>query len=235
MAAGLLLVDVIVVGEGQTEETFIDQIVAPPLAHDAIFLYPRLITTSRTASGGALTYQRVLRFLRNTLREREDTYVTTFFDLYRIDNEFPGWSDARAAADPLARAAIIEANLGNAVIAVAGCREDRFFAHVQPHEFEALLFSDVEVLAQVEPEWPGFLPQLRAIRGGAQSPEHIDDDPETHPSKRLSDILRPRYRKALHGPRAAGRIGLPRLTEACLHFGRWVDRVRALPTRGRPY
>ncbi len=84
------LIPLIVVGEGQTEETFTRDILATSLANRGILVEPRLIRTSESGSGGALTHDRVLRVLRNTLRERPDTYVTTMFDLYGLKPDFPG-------------------------------------------------------------------------------------------------------------------------------------------------
>ena len=64
---------------------------------------PRLIPTSRRAKRHALGGQRVLRFLRNTLLEREDVYVTTFFDLHGIRPDFPGRPGGGAITHPSAR------------------------------------------------------------------------------------------------------------------------------------
>ena len=85
--------EVIVVCEGQTEEVFINEVLAPVLWDGDVFLRPRLTATSRHSKGGSLKGQRVLRFLRNTLRERRNTYVTTFFDLYGLPSDFPGRAD----------------------------------------------------------------------------------------------------------------------------------------------
>jgi hypothetical protein len=38
------------------------------------------------------------------------------------------------------------------------------------------------------------------------SPEHINDGYDTKPSKRLENLLHPKYKKTTHGPRAAARI-----------------------------
>lgn len=75
------MIEVIAVGEGQTEETFVRDVVAPAFWHLDVSMQSRLIRTSRSGRGGALVADRVVRFLRNTLRERNDTYVTTLFDL----------------------------------------------------------------------------------------------------------------------------------------------------------
>jgi hypothetical protein len=54
------VIEVIVVGEGQTEETFIRDVLAPALMGRDISLQPRLIATSAGAKGGALAGDRVL-------------------------------------------------------------------------------------------------------------------------------------------------------------------------------
>lgn len=219
----------IVVGEGQTEETFVRDVLAPELGGNAVFLYPRLIPTSKFASGGALRWDRVSGFLRTTLRERKDTYVTTFFDLYGLKNDFPGLPEARKLNDPRERASTIEERFHAAVVEAAGCRPERFIAHIQPYEFESLIFSGIEVLPEVRPEWKAYLEPLRQARQAAASPEHIDDGPETHPSARLLAALRPRYEKVLHGSPLAKRIGIRRIRAECAHFGAWLSRIETLP------
>lgn len=224
------MIEVVLISEGQTEETFARDVLAPALWERSIFVHPRLIPTSTAARGGALSWPRVKRSLRNTLRERGETYVTTFFDLYRLDAEFPGWAEAASIRDPVGRAEAIEARLGPAIVAEAECRPDRFLPHIQPYEFESLLFSDIDVFPKVNSEWQAFLEPLRRARGAAQSPEHIDDGADSHPSARL-EILRPRFEKVLHGPRVARRIGIGRIREVCTHFGAWLSRIESLAAR----
>ena len=222
------MIEVIVVGEGQTEEAFIRDVMAPPLAVEGIYLQPRLISTSCQARGGALTPDRVLRFLRNTLRERADTYVTTLFDLYRLAPDFPGTQAATALSDPLARVGLIEAAFAASVIERSECRAERFLAYIQPYEFEALLFSGIERVAEVESQWQSQLEPLRQARNCARSPEHINDGPTTHPSARLATLRHPRYQKTLHGPQIAGRIGLEQIRAECSHFAAWLTRIGSL-------
>ena len=101
-----------------------------------------------------------LRYLRNTLRERGDVYVTTFFDLYGLKPDFPGIPEAAGIADPILRATTIEARFAEAVVSEAQCREDRFVPHIQPYEFEALLFSDVNRFPEVQSEWQAYVTGL---------------------------------------------------------------------------
>ncbi len=63
-----------------------------------------------------------------------------------------------------------------------------------------------------------------AIRREVGTPEEIDDRPEYAPSKRIVNLF-PGYRKPLHGPLTAGRIGLDRIRDECPHFAAWVARL----------
>ena len=221
------MTDVIVVCEGQTEEAFVKLVLYPGLSPRNVFVQPRLIATSRQAKGGALNPQRVLRHLRNTLSERPDTYVTTFFDLHGLPSDFPGQPGTAAQGDPLARATEIEAGFHDAVVRHTGCRPGRFLPHIQPYEFESLLFSDAVAFAAAEPEWQGFASELASARKTAISPEHINDGPDTHPSARLQR-LRPRYQKVAHGAAVSAWIGLYRIRAECRHFDQWLERLEGL-------
>lgn len=222
------MIEVIVVGEGQTEENFIRDVLAPQFADRQIFVLPRLIPTSKYGRGGSLKRDRVVRYLRNTLRERNDTYVATFFDLYALDHSFPGYREAVAILDPVERASAIEARFKESVVKEAERRSDRFLPHIQPYEFEALLFSDVDRLVEMEPSWRAAAGLLRDLRAGADSPEHINDGKETHPSAGLRALRGPRYEKVLHGSAAAARIGLERIRKECNHFDGWLTRLEQL-------
>jgi hypothetical protein len=195
-----------------------------------IHVEPRLIQTSKYSRGGALNRDRVLRFLRNTLRERSDTYVTTFFDLYALDAAFPGASAARHLQDPLARADTIEHAFAAEVTELAGCRPDRFIPHIQPYEYESLLFADVTRIVDMEPSWQRGLATLSAARAAFATPEHVNDGQATHPSARLATALTdPTYRKVLHGSRATASIGLQAMRVECFHFHGWLSKIERLP------
>jgi hypothetical protein len=221
------MIALIVVGEGQTEETFVRSVLAPALGRLDIFVEPRLIKTSGTASGGALNLARVRQQLKSTLAQRTNTYVTTFFDLYGLDTSFPGVKESRGRS-PTERASQIEALLADDVIAASQCRRERFIPHIQPHEFEAILFSNVSRFSETEAAWAHHQDELSAVQARFATPEHINDSPETAPSKLLARILKPRYRKTLHGPDLANRIGLDEIREKCPHFRQWFERLSTL-------
>lgn len=59
------------------------------------------------------------------------------------------------------------------------------------------------------------------------SPEEIDNDPKTAPSKRLRDIY-PEYRKRVDGPTIASKIGLQLIRQECRHFNEWLTKLESL-------
>jgi hypothetical protein len=212
-----------IVGEGPTEETFVKAVLAPVLRLSNIHAKPLLVETSRGHHGGGLNLERTTRAVKNALRQYDDAYVSTMFDLYALHNTFPGVTDSMGLP-PSGRAAHIEHLLHADIVARVGCRPERFMPHIQPHEFESLLFSDIDKLCDAEPEWDKHRATLLKVRADVTNPEWINDSPHTAPSKRL-EILRPRYRKTTHGPASATRITLDKIREQCPHFRQWFERL----------
>lgn len=220
---------VVVICEGQTEETFVRDVLEPHFSPFGLYLNAQTIETSPGHRGGALNYDRVKVQLRNTLRQRSAPVVTTFFDLYRLDKRFPGFDAAMAKGAMDVKIGALNLALATDVVALAECDPARFIPHIQPHEFEALLFSDVVTLTGVERNWVRHTAVLSTIRRDADTPEHINDRPETKPAAHLERLLKsPRFSKLDHGPIAAARMGLPCIEQECLHFAAWLQRIRAL-------
>ena len=104
-------------------------------------------------------------------------------------------------AGPLERAVAIEALLRSEFVTRARSLPDRFVAHIQPYEFEALRFSDPSQFARELSEWARWAAERAAAQRSAASPEHIDDGPDTHPSALLERLAG--YHKVRHGPAVA--------------------------------
>jgi len=225
------MVEVIVIAEGQTEEKFIKQLIVPALRHLQVYIKPVLMNTSQSAKGGAVSFDRFKFNARNTLRQSENSVLSTFLDLYALDPDFPAFDEAKGKATVYDRVRCLEAALHEAIVTHVGCRPDRFLPHIQPYEFEGLLFSNVEVLITVEPTWSASLKSLRKVRDAVETPEQINDGYDTKPSKRLEELLYPKYMKTTHGPRAAERITLSVIEQECSHFKAWMDTLRGLAER----
>ncbi len=106
-------------------------------------------------------------------------------------------------------------------------RLDRVIPYVQMHEFEGLLFSRPEAFQSVPDANEASVAELRSVRAQFASPEHINDSADTAPSKRILKAL-PRFRKEVHGPRVAGRIGLATIRLECARFDAWLQCLEAL-------
>lgn len=217
---------VVVICEGQTEEQFVGRVMAPSFFERGLYLQGITLPTSPGHKGGALSAERFLGNVSRALSQPSTHAVTSLIDLYRLDGEFPGYSTRPNA--PLAQTlAHLESALHAQVVQRTGCQPARFLAHIQPHEFEALLFSHVPSFAAVNPDWQTCLAPLHSACAQGETPEHINHGPATHPSARLEAGL-PGYRKARHGPLVAGQVGLARMVAACPHFAAWVARLRLL-------
>jgi hypothetical protein len=102
---------VCVVCEGQTEEEFVGKVLAPAFYELGLDLRPEMVESSPGHKGGALSYGRVKRHLRNTLRQNSAPVVTTLFDLYRLDSAFPQFDAASRKADLQQRLDVLQSGL----------------------------------------------------------------------------------------------------------------------------
>ncbi len=143
--------------------------------------------------------------------------VTSLVDFYG----FRGKGDA--TVEELERR--IDSEIGVSTSSVRG--ESSLFAYVQQHEFEALLFSDVTVFRQLKDMSDELAESLQRIRNCFTTPEHIDDSPDTAPSKRIENAL-PGYTKSIDGPLIAEQIGLDAIRAECPRFNAWVARLESL-------
>lgn len=221
-------IEVIVFAEGPSDELFLKRVVAPSLRDAQIFLKPQTLHTSRDSTGGAINFDRLCRNVRNTLRQTSTSYLTTFFDLYGLDNTMPGYAGALALAEPGDKALHIEAALHAALVLELGLRADRLIPYIQPYELEGLFFSNTEALSESVPGWAKSANSLHQVRQAFQSPEHINNSFETKPSARLATLLKPAYRKTTHAPVIGQRVGLTAISQECAHFSGWIEQLRRL-------
>jgi hypothetical protein len=220
--------EVFVIVEGQTEERFIKDLIAPALNHLSIFIKPISMRTSSTSRGGAVTLDRLKFNLRNLMRQHSQAYVTTFLDLYGLDTSFPRYHETKSF-EVYRRVGVLENALNDLIVNEYDFRPERFFAYIQPHEFEGLLFSDVVSLVATEETWIHHRATLTQIRASVDTPEHINDGFDTKPSKRLENTLQiPKYHKPRHGALIAKNVTLAKIEQECLHFQEWMGRLRAL-------
>lgn len=214
--------------EGQTEETFVRDVLGESLANLGVCVAARCVVTGRkrgqTFRGGMTSYARTKRDIQRWLAEDQSAYLTTMFDLYRLPADFPDFGHAQGLLDPYQKVKSLEASLA------ADIPNDRFIPYIQLYEFEGLLFSDVQAIDATLEIYCSGRSQLKALeqeRSQFKTPEEINDGDTTTPSKRLKRLY-PAYDKPAFGPRIAQRIGLDTLRRECPHFHAWVSGLEAL-------
>jgi hypothetical protein len=221
-----------VIVEGQTEEGFVNEVLAPALGGRNIFIYAHSITTARSlrrlTRGGWSSYGQLQRDLTRWMKQDQnpDARFTTMVDLYGLPEDFPGHSECKGIAEPTRRVEYLEEQFARDIVAKMGDKSARrrFLPHIQPHEFEALLFSDPSKFMDIFPDQHGAVQTLLAIRAQYRSPEDIDDGESTAPSKRILQVLRG-YAKPVSGLLVAQRIGLTVMRRECPHFDAWIESI----------
>jgi hypothetical protein len=206
--------------EGATEKGFVDSVLAEHFGARGWKVCARSIDGGRYGA-----FKRWRRDLRAWMREDQNSDVrfTTMLDLYGLPEDFPTPENAAALTDPYGRVSALE------TVWARDIDDPRFVPYIQLHEYEALLFADVEQLLHEFPNAERGVRQLRQVVESIGNPELIDAGQDTAPSKRIIGAI-PEYRgrKASSGPLVAKKIGLATLRQRCRHFDTWLGWLEAL-------
>jgi hypothetical protein len=219
---------VFVLAEGQTEEIFVREVLAPHLALKGVSATAIIITTKRVKDGpnfrgGAVNWDRVIGDIARCCKDSNVVAITTMIDYYGLGAGF----DERATShrsEPEHRVS----ELGDALIEKVN--DPRFRPFFMLHEFEALLYSDPSVCADYL-ECPGLFEMMTEAVKACGSPESVNDSPETAPSKRIDASLqlasKNGYSKTV-APLIVEAIGLDKVRLHCPHFDAWVTWLESL-------
>lgn len=221
--------------EGETEETFVNEILAPHLySRGYIKVGARLLGNARQRDrrGGIRGWNAVRDDILNHLKEDPGCFATTMVDYYALpktgEKAWPGREAAGKLPFPQKAATVQDALLADICGKMGGgFNPKRFVPYVMMHEFEGLLFSDCSRFGHGIGR-PELIPQFQAIRDAFGTPEEIDDSPVTAPSKRVKALV-PGYEKPLFGVLAVLEIGLEAIRAECPHFRTWLGRLEAWP------
>ncbi|MCB1189259.1 MAG: DUF4276 family protein [Leptospiraceae bacterium] len=210
--------------EGETEEMFVNEILAPYLRNYGYTnVSARLIGNARNRSrrGGIRDWKTVKQEILNHLRNDPNCISTIMVDYYALPKDWPGRGDAEKFSFPQ-KAEYIQNELAEDIRSEmgSGFNPSRFIPNVVMHEFEGLLFSDPASFARGIGK-PRIEAQLQQIRNQFSTPEEINDSSTTAPSKRIEQII-PNYEKPILGTLAILEIGLLKIKEECPNFHRWI-------------
>lgn len=221
--------------EGETEETFVNELLAPHLyRYGFSAIGARLVGNARQRGrrGGIRGWDTVREDILRHLKEDAGCVATTMVDYYGLPKEGHKAWPGRAEADKMAfahKAAVVQQAVHADLCRELGASFDpaRFLPYVMMHEFEGLLFSDCRKFAEGIGR-RDLVAGLQSIRDAFATPEEINDSPTTAPSKRVVALV-PAYEKPLFGTLAALEIGLDAIRAECPHFRAWLSRLEAWP------
>ena len=223
---------VYVVTEGQTETNFVKRVLCPYFCTFDKNLIPITVATSsdqrknKMYSGGMSRFEKAHTTIARclALTKKQDIFVTTMFDFYRLPKDTPGMSSIEKLNSPYDKVAAIE----NAMQEYERINRPVYIPYVQLHEFEALLFADLKALAEVRFDVPAQQMQiLENCLLKIKNPELINNGEETAPSKRIMECI-PHYNKVTDGVSALELVGVEKLRESCTHFSSWIGKIEAL-------
>ncbi len=215
---------IIIVNEGQTEQEFCKDLLAPHfLSKNTIIHYP----TIKKTGGGIVAWETLKLQIETHLKQDQTAFVTTFIDYYGINGKlkFPKWEEAKTILDKNDRMTFLEASM-KALIAPK--LSHRFIPYIQLHEFEGLLFNNIDVFKMqiAGNEFSDFEELDKTIQDNP-NPELINDGKTTAPSKRLQRLIIG-YNKPIYGSILAEAIGLKRIRNKCPRFNHWISNLEML-------
>lgn len=204
-----------IVVEGQTEEAFVKELMAPYFIQKGIYdVRPVLIQTSKGHKGGFVNYEHLKNDLQRLLRTQgPDVIVSTFVDFFRCP-KLPNQENINTLPSHYQKVEEMEKSIA------ADINDRRFIPYIQLHEFEALLFSSAHGFELYFDDC--ISREIQGIIELFDNPEEINSSPETAPSKRLIRII-PDYDKVLYGNITALEIGLPTILDKCPRFRTWTE------------
>lgn len=147
-------------------------------------------------------------------KSHSNEFITTMFDYYAMPSNTPGIDNQDP--DIIKRIEAIEATVDSDI----GMRNCSF--HFMLHEFEGILFSNPASFNLIADE--STVDKVQAIRDSFPTPEHINNSPETAPSKRLEQLI-PGYAKVRNGSILSKDMGIDTIIRECPHFREWIKQI----------
>lgn len=211
---------VIIICEGETEREFCKNVLASHLIHHDIFVQAPLIKRSM---GGIVRWTILKKEIETYLLE-PNVIVSTLIDYYGLyqKHDFPNWVEGEKITDKNERMDFFELAMNNAI---EDAVKHRFIPYLQLHEFEGLLFNDIQLFYEQVPkaELIGEA-ELKKTFAEYDNPEMINNNRETSPSHRLKRIIKG-YNKPLYGHYFAEAIGIDQIRAKSPRFNNWVQKI----------
>jgi hypothetical protein len=212
---------IIIICEGPTEIEFCKDVLYPHFLGKGVLIQTPLIKKS---GGGIVPWNNLKKQIENHLLQEKDCIVSTLIDYYGIKAkfEFPHWENALREMDKNRRMTILESGMNEAIDKLLS---HRFMPYIQLHEFEGLLFNNIEAFVNHIPS-KDFVnkSELEQVLIQNPNPELINDTPNNAPSYRLGRLIKG-YNKIVYGSILAQEIGLQKIRSKSPRFNEWITRL----------
>lgn len=215
---------VILICEGPTEQAFAKTNLQVPFISKNIYIQSPLIKASR---GGIVKWSKLKEQIETHLKAEPDAFVTTFIDYYGMYDkyQFPQWEEAHTIVDLNQRMEALEQGMLNDI---NESLRHRFIPYLQLHEFEGLLFNDINIIKnQIPIDDIVGMTELEKTFADYDNPEMINNNRTTSPSHRLMRIIRG-YNKVVYGDILSEAIGLTRIRQKSPRFNNWLTKLESI-------
>lgn len=212
----------IIICEGETEQQFCKDVLYNHFFSRDIVIETPLI---KKTMGGIVAWEHIKSQI--LLHLKEDVTVTLLIDFYGIKDyhNFSKWAESKTIVNKIDRMTFLE----NAMKEEIDDRvRFRFIPYIQLHEFEGLLFNNIETFKNIIPE--NEFTNIRELETTINSninPELINDGATTAPTKRLERLILG-YNKIVYGAVLAEEIGLERIRAKAVRFNDWIAKLESI-------
>ena len=212
----------VIIAEGETEESFVNNILCPFFCSKGIYNSIQCFKTKHS-HGGMSKYSYIKKDILNIIYEK-DVVVSMMIDFYRLPSGFPGFNDLKATQTHQEQANLLETRIKKDLEDSQNQLFDNFIPYIQLHEFEALVFASISgidsLFERSEIDYNGLMNVIQQY----PNPEDINNHPDTAPSVRLKKLISG-YNKVLHGIDIINTVGMAELLEKCPRFKTWIESM----------
>ncbi len=215
--------------EGQCEAQFVKKYLSVFLKKYNTDVNYSIITTNfdKKVKGGNTDYKKIKSEIINLLKD-PNMVLTTFIDFYKLPNNFPQYQDCKKSNEIYHIKKCLEnsffENINNATSS-SHINSNRFIPYIQLHEFETLLFADIDNLTTHFGKSKIDKDKMRRIlKNKDNNPELINNN--YPPSKIISELITeyPSAKLLISGILLKN-INIEKIKETCPSFNEWLQKI----------
>lgn len=217
----------IIIVEGDTELSFVNEVFAPFLYSKGI--YSISCFKIKHSKGGLNKYIHLKKDILNVINE-SDVIITTLIDFYALPNDFPRYNEAMRIQNKNECVNFLEKSIIEDIEESCNKKISNLTPYIQLHEFEAFIFSSFEGINYYFDEKSADFNTIKEVIESFPNPENINTNPNLAPSKRLLKLIKG-YNKVVDGVAIIKKIGITTLLDKCPRFNSWaVTLIKELKT-----